>query len=157
MVDGSVGRSTVLVNWSRFPNPPPPAIRTPNQPKQKKNATHTGSAKDLIDQDLVNALASLLLGSRDQNTLSSSKTRGLKDNIKVVLLDKLLGLGGIGEVLVGSSGDVVLLHKVLGERLRALHAGGLDGGSEHGDSDWLTKVKGKVGKKESRKRLVRGC
>lgn len=96
----------------------------------------TCSTKDLLDQDLIDTLASLLLSSRDQNTLSSCQARGLEDNIKVVLLDELLSLGGIGKVLVGGRGDVVLLHKVLRERLGPLHTGGLDRRSEHGDSDW---------------------
>ena len=76
----------------------------------------------------------LLLGLGNDNTLSSSETGGLDDDIMVNTVDVGAGLVVIGEVLVSGGRNVVLLHEILGVGLAALKARGLLGGTEAGNA-----------------------
>jgi len=73
--------------------------------------------------DVLECLHSLFLGLRDDDTLASSETVGLDDDVVADAVEVCLCLLVVVEVLVCGGGDVVLLHEVLAEGLATFHTG----------------------------------
>ena len=94
----------------------------------------TSVAKGLVDHDLLKGFLGLLLGLGEDNTLASSETGSLDDNVVVDAVDVGTGLVKVGEVLVRGRGDIVFLHEILGVGLATLETSSFLGRAEARDT-----------------------
>jgi len=91
-------------------------------------------AELLVNHNLLQSSLGLLLGLGKDNTLSSSETSGLDNDVMVDAIDVCNGLVVVGEVLISGSRNIVLLHEILGVGLAALKSRSFLGGTEAGNA-----------------------